>query len=104
MRVSKKSRQLSNKKIAAERIETLFKQAKDAFQKDPSLSNRYVTLGRKLSMKYKVRIPSELKRQFCKHCYKFLMPGKNCRVRSKDGKMVYFCMNCKKFTRLPYRK
>ncbi|MBD3304020.1 ribonuclease P [Candidatus Woesearchaeota archaeon] len=94
------------KKTAKERIKHLFRQAEKAFNKNPSLSNRYVTLARKLSMKYKVPIPRELKRKFCKHCYKYLVPGKNCRIRTKDGKVVYYCLNCKKFMRfvLPRKK
>ena len=65
----------------------------------PALSNRYVTLARKISMKFKVRIPTELKRRFCKHCYKYLMPGKTVRIRTHKGKVVYNCLNCKKFMR-----
>lgn len=95
-------RQKEMKKIAKERIKYLFEQARKAFNKNPALSNRYVTLARKLSMKYKVRIPRELKRKFCKHCYKYLVPGKNCRVRTHKGKVVYYCLNCKKYMRFPY--
>ncbi|MBW3004311.1 ribonuclease P [Candidatus Woesearchaeota archaeon] len=101
---SKKQKEM--KQTAKERINYLFEQAGKAFNKNPSLSNRYVTLARKLSMKYKVQIPRELKRRFCKHCYKYLVPGKNCRVRTHKGKVVYFCQNCKKFMRfvLPRQK
>ena len=63
-----------NKEIARERIETLFKEAKKVFNKDKSLANRYVKLARELAMKYKIRIPPPLKRRFCKHCYRYLMP------------------------------
>lgn len=96
---AKKQKQM--KAIAKDRINYLFEQANKAFNKNPGLANRYVTLARKLAMKYKVRIPKELKRKFCKHCYKYLMPGKNCRIRTKEGKVVYYCLNCKKFMRFP---
>ena len=66
-------------RIAKERIEVLFKEAKGAFKEDPKLANRYVKLARKIAMKYKVRIRPELKRRFCKHCYCYLVPSKNCR-------------------------
>lgn len=92
------------KEIAKERINILFKQAEDIFSKDKSLSNRYVFLARKIAMKAKVRIPRELKRKFCKHCYKFLMPGLNCRVRKQTDKLVISCLECKKFTRIPTLK
>ncbi|MBW2984882.1 ribonuclease P [Candidatus Woesearchaeota archaeon] len=92
------------KSIAGERIKILFEQAEAAFNKDPSLSDRYVELARKIAMKCKLRIPTELKRRFCRHCYCYLVPGKNCRVRTHEGKVVYYCFNCKKHMRFPYTK
>lgn len=94
--VSKKQQ----KEIAKERIKTLFKQAQEVFSKDKGLANRYVTLARKVAMKVRIRIPKELKRKYCKHCYKFLMPGKNSRVRTRDGKVIISCLECKKFMRI----
>ena len=91
-----------NKQIARERIEILFKEADAVFHEDSSLSQRYVDLARKLSMKYRVRMPRELKRRFCKHCYCFLKPGVNVRIRNQEGKMVYYCFSCKKFMRFPH--
>jgi len=92
-----------HQKIARERIKTLFTQAKERFKKDSKLSHRYVQLARKIAMKYKVRLTSYQKRKFCSHCYKFLMPSVNCRVRAQRGKVVYYCLECKKFTRLGYK-
>ena len=89
------------KKIASERIEILLDQAKKTFKKSKSLANRYVFLARKLSMKYKVKIPRELKRLYCKHCYKFLSP-KNKRIKNKT--IIYHCPNCKKISRYPFNK
>jgi len=87
------------KKKALERIRFLFKEAGKVFKDNPALSNRYVALARRYSMKYKVKIPKELKRRFCRHCYHYLVPGSNCRVRTKDNKVVYYCFNCKKYMR-----
>ena len=92
------------KEIAKERVKTLFQQAEKVFSRNKSLANRYVTLARKIAMKVKLRIPLELKRKFCKHCYKFLMPGKNARIRTRDGKVIISCLECKKFTRIPVKK
>lgn len=91
-----------NKEIALERIKTLFKQAKAIFKENKSLANRYVKLARELSMKHKVPIPTNLKKQFCKHCYRYLMPSVNLRVRTREGKLVYYCLDCKHFMRHPY--
>lgn len=92
------------KKIALERINILFREARKIYSYDPKLSDRYVALARKISMKYKVKIPSVHKRKFCKHCYGFFMPPKNCRARTRDGKLVYSCFRCKKFSRFVYKK
>ena len=93
-----------HKDIARERIQILFKEARDVFKKKPRLADRYVYLARKIAMKYKVRIPPELKRKFCKYCHTYLVPSVNCRVRVQRGKVVYYCMKCKKFMRFVLKK
>jgi len=90
--------------IAKERIAELFEQAGRAFKEDKKLANRYVELARKISMKYKARIPSELKKRFCKNCHSYLVPSVNCRVRVSKGKLIYYCLECKHFMRLQYKK
>ena len=99
---SKKPRDQREK--AKVRIKILFEQAEENFSLDPKLSNRYVQLARKISMKYKVRIPSLFKRQFCKHCYSYLMPSQNSRIRTKNGMLIIYCLNCKKFNKFKYKK
>ena len=88
-------------KIASDRIKILFKRASESFKSNPERSNRYVELARKISMKTKTKIPASLKKRICKHCNKFLMPGFNCRVRTKNKRLIYYCMECKKYTRMP---
>lgn len=92
------------KELAAERIDILFTAARQNFAETPELSHRYVELARKISMKYKVKLASEYKRQFCKHCYRYLMPGVNSRVRTKSGKLVYYCYGCRNYSRIPIKK
>src|SRR3989338_9484492 len=79
------------REIALERIKVLFEQAQLRFKEHPELSNRYAKLARTIAMKYKVRIPSELKRRYCSHCYHFLMPGVNSRVRIQKGRVIIYC-------------
>ena len=98
---SKKPEEL--KKIALDRIKKLFKEADSMYGEDSRLSDRYVALARKMAMKFKVNIPSNLKKKFCKHCYSYLRPGKNCRIRVQNNKVVYYCSNCKKYMRFPYK-
>jgi ribonuclease P protein subunit RPR2 len=97
-----KKQLLRQQQIARERIEILLNEAKKAFKSDAKQANRYVEIARRVAMKARIKVPSNLKRQFCKHCFSYLMPGKNCRVRLAGSKVVYYCLNCKKYTRFPY--
>lgn len=91
--------------IARKRINKLFLMAESkALSGNLSIANRYVELARKLSMRYLVPIPREFKRCFCKHCYQYLLPDLNSRFRVHRGKLVVYCHNCKKYTRIPLKK
>ena len=82
----------------------MFEEADSVFSKDKKLANRYIRLARKIAMKFNLRMPRGYKRKFCKHCYSYLKPGVNLRVRTKDGKVIYYCLECKKFMRFPVSK
>ena len=90
-------------RIARTHIDQLFTQAKKVAKENPGLANRYVTLARKTAMKFKLRLPSEQKRLFCPHCYRFMLPGKTLRVRIHESKLIYHCLNCRKFWRKPLK-
>jgi len=90
-------------KIAEKRILFLFNEAKDSFKKDSKLSDKYVKLARRIAMKYKIKLPSNLKKRFCKHCHKYLVPGVNCRVRLHKHRLIYYCLSCKHFMRHPIK-
>jgi ribonuclease P protein subunit RPR2 len=94
-----KSKNPATKAIARERIGVLFGQAREAFPEHPERSNRYVELARKIAMRQRVRIDRELRRQYCHHCYAFLVPGSNMRVRVHRGNVVITCQSCNKKTR-----
>jgi ribonuclease P protein subunit RPR2 len=97
----------STKRIAMQRIQTLFRLAKETFNENPPLAQRYVDLARKIAMAAKVRLPRKYKRQVCRHCKSFILPGVNCRVRVKQRRephVVITCLNCGKQTRLPMKK
>ena len=95
------------KNIAEERIEILFSEAKkQALKNRLNLSNRYVFIARKLSSKFKVQIPRELRRKFCHKCYHYLYPGINCKVRTnkRTQSVEYECLDCGHINRYPYIK
>jgi len=93
----KKSKQ-KQKDIALERIKVLFKEA----AKRPEFAKRYMVLAKKLRTRYKVKLPRELARRVCKKCNAFLVPNKNCRVRTKNCHVVYTCLECGNIMRFPY--
>lgn len=88
--------------MASQRIQVLFERAEEAFAEDPSLSNRYVLLAGKISMRHRVRIPAALKRRVCRKCGAFLVPGASCRVRLGDNRVVTTCLTCGRMMRIPY--
>ena len=89
--------------IAKRRIRFLFDEAKDSFKKDPNLSKKHVKLARRISMKYKIKLPSEMKKKFCKNCHSYLVPGVNCRVRLHKHRLIYYCSGCRHFMRFPVK-
>lgn len=94
-RIPKKIKQ----EIALDRVKVLFKEAQIKFKTDPTLAQRYVDIARKTAMKVNLRMPRELKRKICKHCYSYLVPPKTCRVRIHKNKVIYYCLDCKKYMR-----
>lgn len=93
-----------SKKIAKERISVLFCRAAEFFPFDPDTSDRCVALARKISMRHRVRIDRPQKRQFCRHCYRFLVPGENVRIRITRGKVVMTCLSCGRQMRIMVKK
>ncbi len=89
--------------IAKARIKFLFKEAKDTFKENSKLSDKYVKIARRIAMKYKIRLPSEFKKRFCKHCHKYLVPSVNCRIRLHKHRLIYYCLSCKHFMRYPVK-
>lgn len=90
--------------IAKERMKILFREADKAFDKNPSLANRYVELARKIAMRTKTRMPKRFRRKFCKHCHSYFKHGKNCRVRTSKNNVIYYCSSCNQYTRIPFVK
>ncbi|MAI01398.1 MAG: RNase P subunit [Nitrosopumilus sp.] len=48
---------------------------------DPELSQRQASIARRISSKYKIRMPYDLRIVFCKKCKSFIAPGLNSRIR-----------------------
>ena len=64
------------KKEVLSTVNNLFKLAEVVSRDNPKLANKYINLARKNAMKVNLKLPRNLKRKFCKHCYSYFMPSK----------------------------
>lgn len=95
------------RQIARQRIQTLFNLARKIVHDDPALAQHYVDTARKIAMAAKIRLPTGYRRQVCKHCKGFMLPGVSCRVRLKQRRephVVITCLRCGGQTRIPLVK
>ena len=68
-------------KIAMERMQILVDNAIANARTDSELSQRQASIARRISTKYKIRMPYYLRMVFCKKCKSFIAPGINSRIR-----------------------
>ncbi|MGA1866303.1 MAG: ribonuclease P protein component 4 [Thermoplasmatota archaeon] len=92
------------REAAADRIETLYSLAFDmASAGDLDLARRYLTLARKIGMRYTVRIPTRFKRSTCRNCRTPMIPELTSRIRIRDGRRVITCLECGQIMRYPFK-
>ena len=72
---------LSTKTIALERMEILIRIAISNAKSNPKLAQRQAFLAKKISTKYRVAMPYEMKISFCKKCKSFIVPGITSKIR-----------------------
>jgi ribonuclease P protein subunit RPR2 len=101
---ARKKQKFLIKDLAKQRIEHLFELAGDAYKSYPERSNRYVSLARKIGMRYRIRIPREYKQRICKQCHSYLVPGSNARFRLRRRYVTVTCLTCNKQMRYPYKR
>ncbi len=67
--------------IALERMKILFENAVSNSRTYPKLAQRQADLARKISTKYRITMPNEMRMSFCKKCKNFIVPGVSSRFR-----------------------
>lgn len=92
------------KEIADENIAHYFEQAKQRYATAPDLAHRYMAMARKMALRFRVRIPSDLRWRVCNKCCHYLVPAKNARVRVDKGMRIILCKDCKSISRFRYKK
>jgi ribonuclease P protein subunit RPR2 len=81
-------------KIAMERMQILIDNAISNARSDPELSQRQASIARRISTKYKIRMPYHLRMVFCKKCKSFIAPGINSRIRLGGASVKSIRISC----------
>ncbi|MGI0047719.1 MAG: ribonuclease P protein component 4 [Nitrosotalea sp.] len=89
--------------LIIERMQILIQNALSNARPDPELAERQASLAKRLSTKYRVRMPYELRMNFCKKCKKFIVPGFTSRIRLGRSDVKSIRITCK-FCNHTYRK
>ena len=86
-----------------ERMQILIDNAISNARTDPELSQRQASIARRISSKYKIRMPYNLRIVFCKKCKSFIAPGLNSRIRLGRSSVKSIRISCN-FCGHTYRK
>ena len=71
----------AKKKIALERMYLLINNAISNARLNPNLAQRQAILARRISTHHRIKMPYELRINFCRQCKNFIAPGINSRIR-----------------------
>ena len=71
----------SKKEIASRRILILFENAISNARNNPELSQRQAHIAKKIAMRFKIKMPWQIRSSFCKKCKKFIPPGIGSKIR-----------------------
>lgn len=91
------------KDLLIERMQILIKNATYNAKSNPELAQRQAMLAKKLSTKYRVRMPYELRIHYCKKCKQFIVPGFTARIRIGRSNVKSIRITCN-FCNHTYRK
>jgi ribonuclease P protein subunit RPR2 len=93
-----------NRELAMSRVLRLLELAEaSAIAGDLERAHEYVSNAWTIKLKFRLRLPAEQKRLFCKKCLSFLLDGKTARVRVKDGILTTTCLKCGEIKRIPFK-
>jgi len=82
-------------RIARRRVADLFGLAeRESKGGDSALADRYVTLARRIGMRYNVRLLGEYRDLYCRTCSAYWVEGRTVRTRFRAGRRVRTCLRC----------
>ena len=91
------------RQIALERMEILIQNAISNARTNLSLAQKQATIAKKISTKYRIRMPYHIRMNFCKKCKNFIAPGVNARIRIGRSSVKSIRITCG-FCNHTYRK
>ncbi|MDH2907251.1 MAG: RNase P subunit [Candidatus Nitrosotalea sp.] len=91
------------KVLLIERMKILIKNAISNVRSNPELAERQAILAKRLCTKYRIRMPYELRMNYCKKCKKFIVPGFTARIRMGRSTIKSIRVTCS-FCNHTYRK
>ncbi|MBN2733943.1 MAG: ribonuclease P [Methanomicrobiaceae archaeon] len=99
--MAKRNDKSKQKALAKERIICLFETADEFLKTHPSFSINCIKHAKKISMRYRIRIPKPYNRKYCRKCSSYLIPGYNMKIRVHRGKVIATCKACGNIRRYP---
>jgi len=93
----------SQRDLATQRIEVLVQNALETAKSDAELAQKQAMLAKKISTKFRVRLPYEIRQLYCKKCKRFIVPGVDARVRIGRANVKAIRITCLKCGHV-YRK
>jgi len=99
--MAKRNDKSKHKALAKERIIRLFEIADSFLKKYPSFSTNCIKHAKKISMRYRIRIPKPYNRRYCRKCCSYLIPGYNMKTRVHRRKVIVTCEVCGNIRRYP---
>ena len=93
----------AKKKIALERMYILINTAISNARSNPDLAQRQANLARRIGTHHRIKLPYELRINFCKKCKNFIVPGINSRIRLGRTRLKSIRITCN-FCESTYRK
>ena len=93
----------SQRDLATQRIEVLVQNALETAKSDAELAQKQAMLAKKISTKFRVRLPYKIRQLYCKECKRFIVPGVDARVRIGRANVKAIRITCLKCGHV-YRK
>jgi len=85
------------KNIAKERVRILIANALKEAHVDENIASKQAYVARKIAMRLRIRLDYEIRQLFCKKCKKFIIPGRDSRIRigrTNTKSIRITCENC----------